>query len=619
MCKLMIQRVLSAATLVLIASQSASWAGSASSLMDISANGRWLACSNRDNGSVTIVDLESLSVAREIAVGHHPEGVTFLGDGTQFAVAVYGDDVVRIIDADSGTVVRDVPVFDEPYGLIATRDGKSLFVTLEYPGELLRVDTATGEVAAKGAVGQFPRGLAMTSDQRRLLVTEYFTGIVREVDAETCATTGREWAGSAEDNLARQIVVHPTRGKAYIPHQRSVVTNPHGTGAIFPYVSVIDTDADATSRRKRVQMDSFRGTYVVANPWEADISPDGSKLYVVFGGTNDLFVCNVLDDNYRELTYRDVVQVGSNPRAVRVAADGRRFYVYNALDFEVVAYDAESLRPIKAVKVCESPLDDELLLGKKLFYLAKEPMVGLRWISCSSCHPDGDADGRTWQQPEGLRNTQSLAGMAWTHPIHWSADRDEVQDFEHTIRSALMRGRGLVSGSLNDSLGEANSGLSPQLDALAAYANSHDVPLSPHAKSGLTPAAERGRELFFSEQVGCAQCHSGAYLCDSRPGPVAGFALHDVGTGNDDPSELMGPKYDTPTLLGVYRTAPYLHHGKAKTLEEVLTTFNPADRHGRTSHLSDNDITALVEYLKALPYEDPTPAAKAEGLEQIRK
>src|SRR5260370_22444914 len=88
----------------------------------------------------------------------------------------------------------------------------------------------------------------------------------------------------------------------------------------------------------------------------------------------------------------------------------------------------------------------EVLRGKILCYSALEPMVGRRWISCASCHPDGDADGRTWQNPEGLRSTTALFGMAWTHPIHWSADRDEVQDFEHTIRSPLMQGRGLSRG-----------------------------------------------------------------------------------------------------------------------------------------------------------------------------
>jgi len=81
----------------------------------------------------------------------------------------------------------------------------------------------------------------------------------------------------------------------------------------------------------------------------------------------------------------------------------------------------------------------------------------------------------------------------------------------------------------------------------------------------------------------------------------------------------MGPRYDTPTLLNVYRTAPYLHHGKAQTLIEVLTTYNPQDRHGKTSHLNAGQIADLVEFLKCLPYEDPEPAAKAAGLTKVER
>jgi cytochrome c peroxidase len=212
-----------------------------------------------------------------------------------------------------------------------------------------------------------------------------------------------------------------------------------------------------------------------------------------------------------------------------------------------------------------------------------------------------------------------MAGLAWTHPLHWSSDRDEVQDFEHTIRGKLMQGQGLMRGSLPDAMADKISGRSDSLDALAAYTNSHKFPVSPWAKNGLSESAQRGRTIFLSEQTRCATCHGGPLYSDSRPAEREKLVLHDVGTGNDDPSELMGPKYDTPTLLGVYRSAPYLHHGKAATLRDVLTTQNAGDKHGVTSHLKPQEIDDLVEFLKALPYEDPEPAAKAAGLVEVRK
>jgi CxxC motif-containing protein (DUF1111 family) len=53
----------------------------------------------------------------------------------------------------------------------------------------------------------------------------------------------------------------------------------------------------------------------------------------------------------------------------------------------------------------------------------------------------------------------------------------------------------------------------------------------------------------------------------------------------------------------VYRTAPYLHDGRAATLLDVLTTHNPEDRHGKTRALSPEQRNDLVEFLKSLPYK----------------
>ena len=597
------------------------WAGSSNSLLDFSSDGKLLACSNRDSGTVTIVDTKSLAKLREIQVGHKPEGVTFLGQTHQLAVAIYADDQVVFVDADKGEVLGHCDVYDEPYGVVSTHDGSHVWVTLEYPGQLVEIDTRSRQIVRTLNAGSFPRGLALSADERTAVVTEYYTATVRFLEIPS----GKEIAAvpaSSTDNLARQVTVHPTRPKVYVPHQRSKTSAAHGEGSIFPYVSVVDwpkspNPAPETLKRKRTPMDSFIGNLVTANPWEIAISPDGDQSVVIFGGTDDLFVMNVLDDNYRELTPIRHVNIGRNPRAVKYAPDGQSFWLYNALDFEIVAFNAKSLSRISQVQVTENPLGEEILRGKRLFYSALMPMASRRWIACSSCHPDSDPDGRTWQNPEGLRNTPPLVTLAWTHPQHWSADRDETQDFEHTIRGLLMQGRGLIAGPVAESLGPPNKGRSRDLDALAAYTNSHTVPLSPHAKTGLSEAAKRGREVFFSKETACATCHSGPYFTDSNPALKP--KLHDVGTGRSDPSEKMPLKYDTPTLLGVYRSAPYLHDGSAKTLRDLLTTQNPGDKHGTTSQLQTQQIDDLVEFLKSLPYEDPEPAAETAGLKKVTR
>jgi len=591
-------------------------AGPSNSLMDISSDGTLLACSNRDSGTVTIVDLGAHTKRSQVPVGAKPEGVSFVGTTHVVAVAVYGEDRIVYVDADAGRPAGQTEVFDEPYGIASDERGDRLYVTLDYPGQLVEIDVATRKVARQFNVGEFVRGIALSADGRRAFVTEFYTAAVKAVDLAS-GQVNDEWHGVQTDNLVRQIVLNPRRPKAYIANIRSRATMAHGEGSIFPYVSVVDTDPGEGRRRKRIPMDAFLGNRVTANPWEVAVSADGRQLYVVFSGTDDMFACDIVDDDYREIALRGYLALGHNPRAVRVAPDGKTFYVYNALDFTVAAYDAQRLELRATIPVCDDPLGDRLRRGKLLFHSALQPMAGRRWVSCSSCHPDGDPDGRTWQKQEGQRDTPALAGLAWTHPILWSANRDEVQDFEHTIRGPLMQGRGLIRGDVHPVLGPPNKGLSADLDALAAYTNSHTFTLSPHAKAGLSEAAQRGREIFFSATTGCSKCHAGPLYTDSRPRPPDRIVRHDVGTGGDDPTEIMGPAYDTPTLLGVYRTAPYLHHGKAKTLEEVFSAYNPADKHGTTSHLTKAQLTDLVAFLKSLPYEDPDALATKAGLTKI--
>jgi hypothetical protein len=361
-------------------------------------------------------------------------------------------------------------------------------------------------------------------------------------------------------------------------------------------------------------MDSYNSLNTVTNAYEAALSPDGKLIYTVYAATNDMNISRVIDDDYREMApIGTPVRVGQNPRAVRVSPDGKTVYISNTLDFEVGIHDGATMKKLGSVKVCDPAKTPEWVRGKALFNMALPPMTTPRWVACSSCHPDGLTDGRVWQNPEGLRKTPHFFGMAHTHPLHWSADRDEVQDFEYTIRSKLMRGPGLVPGPIKPKppfkpveLEETMAGRSKDLDALAIYCNSFEATmLSPHipAPGKLSESGDRGKRLFHSKEVGCATCHSGPYYTDSsleKP-----FKLHDIGTGTDDPTEKMGPKYDTPSLLYIYRTAPYLHHGKAATLQDVLTTSNKEDKHGKTSHLKKEEIDDLVEFLRSLPYEQP--------------
>ena len=105
----------------------------------------------------------------------------------------------------------------------------------------------------------------------------------------------------------------------------------------------------------------------------------------------------------------------------------------------------------------------------------------------------------------------------------------------------------------------------------------------------LSDAARHGKEIFADEKVGCAVCHAPPLYTDME--------IHDVGTRHAlDRSDA----FDTPTLEELWRTGPYLHDGSATTLMDVLTKMNAEDKHGVTSHLSQEQLEALVQYLLSL-------------------
>ncbi len=195
------------------------------------------------------------------------------------------------------------------------------------------------------------------------------------------------------------------------------------------------------------------------------------------------------------------------------------------------------------------------------------------------------------------------------------------QDFEYTIWGRLMRRRGAAQRTAGKSpkvdfhlveLDEHLAGKSKDLDALAVYTNSfmRFTALSPAHPSlpGRSVAAflPRGKKLFFSEAVGCAGRHSGPYYTDSKLEKP--FNLHDVGTF--DPMEKMGPKYDTPTLLGVYRTAPLFAsrqgedtQGRADDLQQGRQARQNESIEGRT-----RSTIRWSSSLKGLPFYETPPS-----------
>src|SRR5262245_59351890 len=104
------------------------FAGSSSSLLDVSPDGKLLLVANPDNGTVTVVDVAAAKVLHEIPVGDRPEGVAWVGPGPLAVVTVYRDDALVFLDAEAGRAVHRLTVDDEPYGVVTAPDGKRAWV-----------------------------------------------------------------------------------------------------------------------------------------------------------------------------------------------------------------------------------------------------------------------------------------------------------------------------------------------------------------------------------------------------------------------------------------------------------------------------------------------------------
>jgi len=69
---------------------------------------------------------------------------------------------------------------------------------------------------------------------------------------------------------------------------------------------------------------------------------------------------------------------------------------------------------------------------------------------------------------------------------------------------------------------------------------------------------------------------------------------HNIGTGDGLDKDR---KFDTPSLVEAWRTAPYLYDGRAATIEEVLAIYNPDNKHGTTSNLSLKEFEDLANFV----------------------
>jgi YVTN family beta-propeller protein len=612
---------------------------------------------NQDNDSVTSIDAAGLTKIAELPVYHGPEALAIAPNGKLW-IAHKDDYAIAVVDLDQFVIEKGfrLPYASQPAGLAMSPTGDAAYVTLMALGKVLKLDPASGATLAEAQVGGRPRGLAVSHDGQQIFVTRFIsadtggevvkvsaatlqiaTRIVLKLDTETLDSDQR---ARGVPNYLFSIALTPDGRQAWIPGKKdNIVRGALRDGLklthdsiVRPLVVVLDAQADQELYANRIDLDD-RGP-----PVHVEFTPFGDLAIVTLAGSNRI---EVRDVNRPTQVFSAIPDAGIFPRASVLAPDGHLF-VQGSLSRNVLVYDLSHLlkdfdkgTPAQLATistVSTEKLSPSLLSGKKLFHDSTDPRISAEgYLSCGACHFEGLDDGRVYDfsdRGEGLRNTIGLRGHrgAAQGRLNWTGNLDELQDLEHLMREQF-NGKGLIpdetyhAGSRDQPLGDPKAGLSADLDALAEYVGSLG-PANPspfrNSDGSMTADAVSGRALF--QKLGCDFCHGGADYTDSARG-----VLHDVGTivaSSGQHAGMVLNGLDSPTLLGVWETPPYLHDGSAPTLRDVLTGKNPNDAHGYVSSLSPAQVDQLLAFVQQidgekpptrLPFESPLPASGGAG------
>ena len=558
---------------------------------------------NPDNNSVSRIHIDSQSVLSQTNVGADPRSIALDQTGNAW-VTIHDADRIDII-SPTGSLNSSISLDygDAPFGIAMSPDRQSAYISLQGSGDLVRYDTASESETGRLSLGETPRALALTPNGDRIYVSRFISplhrGEIWEVDTASMSLVRRleiEKFGGAlhRDGTAEGMgVANYLVGLAVSPDGQRLMAVSNKMNTDKGALSGPDFDQDNTIRNIISSFDiptgSFLGAIDIDNSDSASAvaySPLGDYVFVTLQGNDDLLVLDhlALDSAAGLGSFVTRRGVGSAPQGLSFDPETNQILVKNFMGRSLSFIDASGLLqtgrsslPISEINTVSSEqLSAEVLLGKTLFYHAGPQMSGEGYISCATCHLDGAQDGRIWDftgRGEGLRNSITLRGRSGTGHgrVHWSANFDEIQDFEHDIRG-FFGGSGFLSDAefaTSSPLGTPKAGLDSELDALAAYVTSLDhstLPRSPYRQSNgaLSQSAIAGQTIF--ETMDCRTCHEGANMIDLN--------AHNVGTLRDSSGSRLGALLegiDTPSLRGIWNTPPYLHDGSAATIEDVFT------------------------------------------------
>ena len=574
----------------------------------------YVLCQGSDE--VRVLNSATYKAIKNIAVGHVPRGMSLSPDGRRLLVTNTWDDSVSVIDTRMLAVTATWTVGAEPSGVVQDKTGKYVFVANRISNDVAVLDATTGAEQKRLAAGRGASYITPSPDGTRLYVSHIYPNPTRESTAlgnRSAPQSEITVIDSARATIAERIPLKNIAHGFHIAfsrdgrlgvlaqlHPKNLIPLAHleHSGAFADTLMLFGADV---GKPVEVPLDELER--YATRPFGVAISPDKSRIFVTCEGAEFVTVIDVVKllqfaHAHPGSSARDLgasanyvithVEVGHDPRGMAMTRDGSKLLVANRLDDSISVIDAHTSHVIRTVQL-ESPKTITVLRhGEQAFYTSRYSFQ--RQIGCANCHIDSTFDGLTWDlEPDGfgrdIVDNRLLEDLDGTEPFKWNGGNPNLPtECGPRTEKYFWRSENYDDLTLTD---------------LVVYVR--HMPLRPNrwrqADGSLTPAQERGKALFdrpvdkfgkpIAEENRCGYCHSGPKGTSQRS--------FDVGTGKGtDNSGLL----DTPQLTNVGLTAPYLHDGTAKTLEEIWTVYNPQDKHGRTNDLTKDELNDLIEYLR---------------------
>jgi len=583
--------------------------------ISLAANADGSACltANHTSGSVSLVSLKDGRVESELAVGRGPADVIWL-DETTALVSLLHDDALAVVKRSGGklSLLGKVFVGDEPRGVAISKDKRFAYVALGGEDAVSVLDVA----ALRDVVTKAPQTNAvLTSLEARhsLLPAPGIPKMVRvSPDGRWLVTCCAVPSAVLVYDLQTNELVSERRlfdgafnpGVPAITKDSGLVVLPHAVNREFSVtpqmidigwvidnrISKLPLPDGEPSTQKQLGLD-IRGN-AVGDAYAAAFSPDQSLLVVTAGGTHELLVIDFGSipwpkgdpgDFLPAAMQRDKssfrrIELGGRPQAVEFVGE-RTVVVSNYFSNSVQVVDLDAREVTKTIAL-GGPSEPSLARrGELIFYDADRSMHS--WYSCHTCHTDGHTAGQVFDTRNDKsygtpKLTPSLRGVADTGPWTWHGWQTDLHD-------AMKR-------SLSESMATKQPITDEDAAAMVAYLKTLEHPTNPRASTKdeiLAGKIELGNKLFTGKAA-CASCHSGKQ-----------FTSDESFDGKVEDKKDRDPNYNPPTLRGLASRRRFLHTGKARSLDAVLTKYHrPEDLVGE--FLSDDEREALVEYLKSL-------------------